>query len=321
MEPGEVRELVVEESYAAERLDAWLARRLRLSRSRVARLIERGEVRLNGAVPKKRDVPAPGDRVQVILPPPETSPLLPEAIPLEVYYQDEYLLVVNKPAGMVVHPSPGHRSGTLVNALLAAVDDLSRIGGVLRPGIVHRLDRDTSGLLVVAKRDDAHRRLSEELKQRRIRREYLAASWGHLRDDRISVDAPVGRHPRHRERMAVVEGGRRARTRFRVVERWVAAELLRVRLGTGRTHQIRVHLQYLGHPVVGDQLYGEHRERGFSGSGRAWARELARRVPRLFLHAAELGFRHPASGESLRFSAPLPADLREAAEWARKQAA
>ena len=220
-------ELVVGTGEGA-RLDVLVADRLGISRSRAARLIEEGRVTVNGEEPRKRDRPAEGDRIAVDVPPPAPSPLLPEDIPLDIAYEDADLLVVNKASGMVVHPAPGHRSGTLVNALLHRVTDLSGIGGVLRPGIVHRLDRDTSGLMVVAKHDEAHRVLSAALKAREVRREYLAACWGHLPEERMTVDAPIGRHPRDRKRMAVVEHGRRARTRFRLLERWPAAELLRV---------------------------------------------------------------------------------------------
>jgi 23S rRNA pseudouridine1911/1915/1917 synthase len=313
---GERFELRVEQGVRS-RLDSYLAEHLPLSRSRAAQLIEAGQVRVNGELPRKRDVPAEGDRIEVRMPPPEPSPLAPEALPLDIVYQDEDLLVVNKAAGMVVHPAPGHRGGTLVNALLHAVGDLSGIGGVLRPGIIHRLDKDTSGLLIVAKNDTAHRVLADELKRRRIRRRYLTAAWGHLAEPMLSVDAPIGRHPTDRKRMAVVEGGRRAVTRFRRVERWRAADLLQAQLETGRTHQIRVHLLHLGHPVVGDATYAPDRHRGVSGPARGWAQELARRTPRQFLHAAELRFLHPRTQREMRFEAPLPDDLRAVADWAR----
>ncbi len=301
-----------------ERVDAWIADRVKLSRTRIAKLIGADRVRVDGAVPKKSDPVEAGQRIVVRVPPPEPLSTEAQDLPVDVVYEDEALLVVNKRAGMVVHPAPGHPKGTLVNALLHHVDDLSGIGGKLRPGIVHRLDKDTSGLLVVAKRDDAHRALSDALRRREVRRLYRAASWGHLSESPTRVDAPVGRDPRDRKRMAVVEDGRRAVTRARVRERWIAAELLDVKLQTGRTHQIRVHLAHIGHPVVADEVYGAGWEKGMSGPGRPWARELARRVPRQFLHAAALGFTHPLTGEEMRFEAPLPPELAEPADWARR---
>jgi 23S rRNA pseudouridine1911/1915/1917 synthase len=313
----ERRERFRVEEESAERLDTFLARRLDLSRTRVARLIDEGLVLVDGAPPKKSELVREGQWIEVTIPPPAPSWAEPQDLPLEVVYEDEDLLVVNKPAGLVVHPAPGHPEGTLVNALLFRVKDLSGIGGVLRPGIVHRLDKDTSGLLMVAKNDRAHESLSEALRRRKIRRLYRAVTWGHLAGSPLAIDAPLGRSPRDRKRMAVVEGGRRAVTRVRVRERWVAAEYLDVALETGRTHQIRVHLAHIGHPVVGDDVYGAAWERGVSGRGRVWARELARRVPRQFLHAGQLELTHPSTGEVLRFRAPLPEDLREAARWAR----
>ncbi len=316
-----VVEMVVEESDGpSERLDRYLAAHLDVSRSRLEQLITSGQVTVNGRVEKKRYQAKSGDTIRVAVPPPEPSSALPEAIPLDIVYEDEDLLVVNKPAGLVVHPAPGHRSGTLVNALLHQVSDLSGIGGVLRPGIVHRLDRDTSGLMIVAKNDDAHRRLSAALKQRRIRRRYLVAAWGHLAEDAMTVDAPIGRHPGERKRMAVVEEGRRAVTHFRRLQRWRAADLLTAELETGRTHQIRVHLLQLGHPVVGDAVYGVGRERGFSGPERGWAASLARRTTRQFLHAAYLDFAHPRTGAELAFEAPLPPDLQSVKDWATEAA-
>ncbi|MBA4155963.1 MAG: RluA family pseudouridine synthase [Gemmatimonadetes bacterium] len=319
---SETRREIVVDGDDAPRLDVFLAEQLGVSRSRAAQLIESGEVRLHGAVPRKRDRPVRGDRIEVRLPAPTPSPLKPEALPLDILYQDADMLVLNKAAGMVVHPAPGHASGTLVNALLHHVGDLSGIGGVLRPGIVHRLDRDTSGLILVAKHDAAHRRLASDLKERRIRRSYLAAAWGHLAADEQRVEGPIGRHPTDRKRMAVVEeGGRPAATRFRRLERWKGADLVRAELETGRTHQIRVHLLHIGHPVVGDATYAGGRERGFAGPARQWAAELARRTARQFLHATELRFRHPISGVDLKFEAPLPDDLAAVASWARGDAA
>jgi len=315
--PSERRELTAGDD-AGGRLDAWLAAALDMSRSRAAQWIEDGRVTLDGASVRKKDPVTPGARVAVSIPTPEPSEIAPEAIPLQIVYQDADLVVIDKPAGLVVHPAAGHRTGTLVNALLHEVRDLSGIGGVLRPGIVHRLDKDTSGLLLVAKNDDAHRALSDALKRREIKRAYLTAAWGHLAEETASVDAPIGRHSSHRKKMAVVPDGRPARTHFRRVERWRAADLLRAELETGRTHQIRVHLLHLGHPVVGDQTYAPGREKGFGGPERAWAAALARRVHRQFLHATELRFTHPRTGEEMRFDSPLPPDLSAAAAWARE---
>ena len=307
----------MEEEGAGDRLDAWVAGQLTdLSRSRVVQLITEGRIRLDGAAVRKSERVEPGQVVEVEVPEPEPSEVEAEDIPLDIVFQDRDLLVVDKPAGLVVHPAPGHRSGTLVNALLHHVDDLSGIGGVKRPGIVHRLDKDTSGLLIVAKHDRAHRRLSAALKRRDIHRIYLAACWGHVEEDRFSVEAPVGRSQRNRKRMAVVKSGRRALTHFERLERWVSADLLEVRLETGRTHQIRVHLAHIGHPVVGDHQYGGGGARGISGTGHVWARDLERRVPRQFLHAHRLEFAHPRTDEPMRFEAPLPPALAEAAAWA-----
>ena len=316
-----ILELVVGIEEEGERLDAYLARHTDLSRTRAQRLIERGQVSLDGSPAARKSEPVwPGLKVQVKVPPPETVTIVPEDLPLEIVYQDEALVVVNKPAGMVVHPAPGHPGGTLVNALLYHVRDLSGVGGRLRPGIVHRLDRDTSGLLVAAKRDDAHHALTESLRRRHLRRVYLAACWGHLGESPITVDAPLARDPRHRQRIAVVPTGKRAVTRVKVHERWLLADLLDVALQTGRTHQIRVHLAHLGHPVVGDSVYGPARERGMGGSSHGWVLELSRRVTRQFLHATELVFDHPLTGQSMRFHAPLPADLEAVVTWARLSA-
>lgn len=318
----EEREVTVPPEAEGERLDAWLAGQIELSRSRIARLIEEGRVQLNGTLPRKSEPLTTGDRIRIRIPAPAPAHAEAEDLPLSIVWEDEHLLVVDKAPGMVVHPAPGNRTGTLVNALLHHVKDLSGIGGVLRPGIVHRLDQDTSGLLVVAKDDETHRALSDLLRVRRIRRLYLAASWGHLDRSPRKVDAPLGRDPANRRRMAVVaEGGRRAVTHLRVLEAWPAAELVEVGLETGRTHQIRVHLAHLGHPIVGDELYGAGWGAGMSGSIRPFAQSLARRVPRQFLHAHRLAFRHPGTDEVLRFESPLPPDLARVAEWARAEAA
>jgi 23S rRNA pseudouridine1911/1915/1917 synthase len=313
---GSRREALVVGPGEEGRLDRFLADRLDLSRTRVQALVVQGRVLVDGRAPRKSEHVEEGSEIVVEIPPAEAVEMLPEDLPLSILYEDEHLLVVDKAAGMVVHPAPGHRRGTLVNALLFHVPDLPGVGGRLRPGIVHRLDRDTSGLLVVAKTDLAHLALADALKRRRVKRLYRAACWGHLEESPVTVDAPIGRDPRDRKRMAVVEGGRWAVTLARVRERWLRADLLDVALQTGRTHQIRVHLAHIGHPVVGDRVYGALWVRGMGGAERAWARELDQRCPRHFLHAAELVFEHPATGERMRFRSPLPEDLAAAAAWA-----
>jgi len=313
---NETHHLVVEEG-DEERLDQFLARRLGFSRSRCAGLIRMGLVRVGERKAKKSDPVSSGQLILVEVPLPEPLDVEAQDIPLDVVFEDEDLLVVNKAAGIVVHPAPGHRDGTLVNALLHHVKDLSGIGGKLRPGIVHRLDRDTSGLMVVAKGDEAHVALSNAISRREVRRIYRAVAWGHLPESPVTVDAPVGRDPRDRKKMAVVEGGRRAVTRIRVRERWPAAEYLDVSLGTGRTHQIRVHLAHLGHPVVGDEVYGAKWAKGMGGGIRAWAQELKRRTERQLLHSSDLSFHHPISGEEMRLHAPPPADMASVVRWAR----
>jgi 23S rRNA pseudouridine1911/1915/1917 synthase len=299
------------------RLDRFISEQLQLSRSQSAALIDSGRVAVGDSQPKKSYIPEVGDVIIVEVLPPEPLDTVPEDIPVDVVYEDEAFLVVNKPAGMVVHPAPGHSRGTLINALLYRAGQLSSIGGSRRPGVVHRLDKDTSGLIIVAREEIAHRRLAEALARRKIFRRYLAASWGHLRHDRQVISAEVARDRGNRKRMAVAPGGRPAVTEVERLERWRSADFLRVKLQTGRTHQIRVHLRHVGHPIVGDRQYAEDWERGLSGSGR-WGRDLAARVPRQFLHAAELRFQHPLTGEEMEFDAPLPADLTEAAEWARR---
>ena len=302
-----------------ERLDAFLAAHLpELSRSRAAQLIDEGQVRVNERIPKKSEKVAAGDVVHVTMPAVKATPIAAEDIPLNIVFQDADLIVLDKPAGLVVHPAPGNYTGTLVNALLFHIPDLSGIGGVTRPGIVHRLDKDTSGLMLVAKNDETHRRLSDALRKRDIKRRYLVAAWGHLDEDRQEVDAPIARSPHDRKKMGVVEGGRQARTRFRRLERWKGADLLVAELQSGRTHQIRVHLLSIGHPVVADGLYAPEGARRTSGPTAGWAKTFARMVPRQFLHATELAFRHPRSGEVMRFRSDLPADLAPAAEWARQ---
>jgi 23S rRNA pseudouridine1911/1915/1917 synthase len=296
----------------SERLDRFLADQLSLSRTHAARLVADKLVTVNGVVARASRVLEREDEVEVTIP--EVDPprhLLPADIPLQVVWEDEHLAVVDKPAGLVVHPAPGHWDDTLVNALVARGTALG--GGVEgRPGIVHRLDRDTSGLIVVAKNDLAHRRLGHALAQRKVSRRYAALAWGHLKEDPTTVDAPIDRHPKDRTRMAIVESGRQSKTDFHVVARFENCDLLRCVLHSGRTHQIRVHLAHIGHPVVGDQVYGSGGSRRVGGPGRQAAEALERVTPRQALHAAELAFLHPISGEPLRFRSEWPADLREA---------
>jgi 23S rRNA pseudouridine1911/1915/1917 synthase len=284
------------------RLDMLVASRLDVSRTAAATLIANGRVTVDGRREKASYRPATGERVAVDVPPPPDRPVLAEDIPLHVVWEDEHALVVDKPAGMVVHPAPGNWTGTLVNALKGRGQALSIEGGSGREGILHRLDKETSGLLLVAKTDRAHRWLGDALAARRIKRRYATLAWGHLVADRVTVDKPVARDPRDRKRMAIVNTGKAAKTDFVRLARFDSADLLRAHLHTGRTHQIRVHLASIGHPVLGDDTYG-------GGGGR---RLVALPPKRHFLHAAWLIFPHPETGETVELRSPLPADLRKA---------
>ena len=277
---------------APGRLDSFVAAETELSRTQAQRLIREGDIRLNGKAVKPNVTVAAGDLVDITYPDPVETDVLPENIPLDILYEDEDLLVVNKPQGMVVHPAPGHEGGTLVNALLYHIRDLSGIGGELRPGIVHRIDRMTSGLLVVAKNDTAHRVLSDQFRDHSAHRSYVALVDGNIREESGKVDAPLARHPVDRKRMAIVPGGREAVTHWRVAARYGQYTLLQIELETGRTHQIRVHLYSIQHPVTGDDVYGRDK-RPFGLTGQA-------------LHGYRLTFRHPKSGEQMVFYAPLP---------------
>ncbi len=280
------------------RADRFAADLSGLSRSRVQRLITEGRVTADGLPVKANTVVAPGAVLVIDVPPPEPAGIEAEAIPLDVVFEDDDVIVVNKPAGLVVHPSPGHWSGTLVNALLARDTEYGGIAGVERPGIVHRLDRDTSGLLMVAKTDAAQASLMAQLKARRVKKTYLALVQGSVRAAVGRIEAPVGRDPRNRMRMAVTADGKPSVTGYRARERFADWTLLELDLVTGRTHQIRVHLAALGHPVAGDTVYG-------TGTSRRGPDELTR----LFLHAWRLVFAAPATGELVRLEAALPADL------------
>ena len=292
-----------------ERLDRFLAEQLSLSRTQAARLLGVGAVHVNDQPARASRTLVRGDLVRIDFPAEEPRrEVTPLELPLVVVFEDEHLLVIDKPAGLVVHPAPGHWDDTLVNALAARGTTLS--AGV-RPGIVHRLDRDTSGLLIVAKTDVAHRKLAHALAARRIERTYAALAWGHL-DRPREVDAPIARNAKDRKRMGVVAGGRAALTRLHPIARYGACDLLRVTLGTGRTHQIRVHLAHIGHPVVGDVVYGGGGARRVSGPERGAAEGLDRVTPRQALHAARLAFAHPESREWLTFVSDWPPDLRPA---------
>jgi 23S rRNA pseudouridine1911/1915/1917 synthase len=282
------------------RLDAWLAaQHPEQSRSRWQQLIREGQVRVNGEPRKPNYVVRPADEVTFTLPEARPTTLTPEDIPLAVIFEDGDLIALNKPPGLVVHPAPGHDTGTLVHALLHHCPDLPGIGGEQRPGIVHRLDRDTSGVLVVAKTDAALNHLSAQFKQRETRKEYLALGWGRPAAQAGTIRTLIGRSERDRKKMSVqARHGRTAVTHYEVIEQFADCALLRLRIETGRTHQIRVHLAHLGHPVVGDELYG-----------RAHGRRLPVPAARQLLHAARLELRHPRTGQPLVFAAPLPEDF------------
>ena len=296
------RELTVDSG--GDRLDSFLAGSSpRLTRSQLRRLIDSGSILLNGRPVKPSQRVQRGDRVSVSIPPPRALDLVPQAMPLEVVHQDQDLVVINKPPGLPVHPGPGHPDHTLVNGLLALCPDIQSIGDALRPGIVHRLDKDTSGLIVVAKNHQVHRSLSAQLKERSVVKGYLALAAGRPAQPRGEIDAPIARDPRHRKRMAVVLGGRPSRTTYRTLETFGGFTLLELYLKTGRTHQIRVHLAHLGHPLLADGLYGKPSDM----------------LDRHFLHAHHLKFEHPATGEEMEFWSGLPHDLAAVLDVLRDQ--
>ena len=287
------------ENDAKLRLDQFLAKRLpEYSRSRLQQLIRTGFVRLNEQVPRPRQIVRSGDKIDLLEPPLEKIETLPEPIPLDVLFEDDDLIVINKPAGLTVHPGAGQREHTLVNALLSYCTTLSGIGGKERPGIVHRLDKETSGCVVVAKNDIAHRELSKQFAARTVEKIYLALVAGKLRKPAGLIEEKIGRHPVHRRRMRVTSlRGRTATTEYRVIRFSNQASLVECRLHSGRTHQLRVHLHHLGHPVLGDKIY---------------APRFAKNFPRQMLHALKLGFHHPRTGDWKIFEAPLPADFATA---------
>ena len=285
------------------RLDKAVADLTSLSRSHANEQIKNGQILVNGQVKKAKYAVKAGDVITYELPEPEALEYVAENLPLHIVYQDEDVAVVNKAQGMVVHPSAGHTSGTLVNALMYHIKDLSGINGVLRPGIVHRIDKDTSGLLMIAKNDDAHIKLAEELKDKKSLRKYWAIVHGNLPNDRGVIEAPIGRSEKDRKKQAVTAKGKPAVTRFHVLERFGNYTLVELQLETGRTHQIRVHMAYIGHPVAGDEVYGPRKT--LKGHGQ-------------FLHARTLGFTHPKTGEVMEFTAEAPAIFQETLEKLRK---
>ncbi len=287
------------EAQAGRRVDVWLSEAVEdLTRSAAARLLEEGLVTSGGKPLSKSYKLTGGETVEVVLPQPEPVDLVPQDIPLDIVYEDGDVIVVNKPKGLVVHPAPGHGDGTLVNALLFHCgDSLSGVGGALRPGIVHRIDRDTSGLIIAAKNDLAHQGLAAQLQDHTLARTYQCIALGNLRQDSGTVDAPIGRHPTDRKRMAVVTGGRPAVTHWQVLERFPGFTHLQCSLETGRTHQIRVHMAHIGHPILGDTVYG--------------AKKAVPGLQGQCLHAVGLRFLHPRTGEAVELSCGLPPEFQE----------
>lgn len=287
---------IIEERFSlefSERLDVFVAQIADISRSRAASLIEEGKVTVNGTVATKKKKPKPNDIIKIEIPDPVSYNIEPQNIPLDILYEDDDLLVVNKPKGMVVHPAAGNYDGTLVNALMFHCgDSLSGINGVMRPGIVHRIDKNTSGLLMVAKNDFSHNHLALQIKEHTFTREYAAIVYGGFKVDGGTVDAPIDRHPVKRKQMAVVSSGRKAKTHYTVLERLDGFTYLKLRLETGRTHQIRVHMSHIGHPVAGDDVYGP--------------KKVISSLNGQCLHAKKIGFIHPKTNEYLEFESELP---------------
>ncbi len=300
-----MNKFIIKEENNQLRLDKALANQTELSRSLLTELIHDGKVLVNGEVKKAKYKVKTGDRIDVEIPKDEVLDIVAEDLPLEIVYEDLQVAVVNKPQGMVVHPAAGHASGTLVNALMYHIKDLSSINGVIRPGIVHRIDKDTSGLLMVAKNDKAHESLAAQLKDKSSKRRYLAIVHGEIPNDKGTIEAPIGRNPKERKKQAVVSGGKPAITHFEVLERFLGYTLVALRLETGRTHQIRVHMNYIGHPVAGDPLYGPNKTLT-PNHGQ-------------FLHAETLGFEHPTTGEFMEFQAEVPEIFAEQLKKLRGQ--
>lgn len=290
----QVIELIVDAANEGMRVDAYLRAHTTFSRSRVSALIQENALHIGGDIETKpsRKLVA-GDRLTLCVPQVREVELIPQNIPLDILYQDQDIVIVNKPCGMVVHPAVGNEDHTLVNALMYHIKDLSGIGGEMRPGIVHRLDKDTSGLLLIAKNDHAHAIMSEQFKERSTEKHYRAVAFGNFSQEEGLIDAPISRHPTDRKKMAIVSGGKESQTQWQVLERLKSATYLDVHLLTGRTHQIRVHMQSIGHPLLGDVIYTPHVK-------------VPVHIPRLMLHAYSLAFDHPATGKRMEIVAPLP---------------
>ncbi len=286
---------------AHQRLDIWLSRKYAdHSRARWQALIKEGRVLVNGVASKASHILSSGESIDVYIPPPRTTELEPEEMPLDILFEDTDVLVLNKPVDLVVHPAPGHATGTLVHALLHHCDDLEGVGGELRPGIVHRLDKDTSGVMVIVKNERAMQAITEQFRERDVKKEYVAVVWGHPAPPSGTIDTSIGRHPTQRKKMTVdPPQGRRAVSHYQTVEILGDCAYVRINIDTGRTHQIRVHMAHLGYPVLGDSLYG-----------RSVKNRVPVPIPRHMLHAHRLCFTHPSTNQSLEFCAPLPDDMR-----------
>jgi 23S rRNA pseudouridine1911/1915/1917 synthase len=303
-----MHDIIVEREEAGERIDIYLANKTGITRSQIQKLIEQGNVLVNDNSVNQNFRIRTNDLISLSIPEKPDEGLIPENIPIDIFYKDESIVVVNKPAGMVVYPAAGHSQGTLMNALAYHCDKLAAIGGPLRPGVVHRLDKDTSGLMVVALDDAAYYNLADQFKQRTINRRYLALIYGNLREDTGEIALRIGRSESDRKKMSTsVRRGKEAVTRWRVLKRFNHAALIEAKLGTGRTHQIRVHFASIGHPVLGDRTYGKKVEVEVKAQKKIM-------FPRQMLHAERLGFNHPVTGKHLEFSSPLPEDMAEKIE-------
>ena len=316
-ETDNIYSFTVTDKESSLRLDVFLSRKcLSLSRAQIKKAADDGKIEVNGVQAKASRKLGKGDRIDLVKPPPVESEAAAEDIPLNIIYEDSYLIVIDKPAGMVVHPAAGNYSGTLVNALLYLCKDLSGIGGVMRPGIVHRLDKGTSGLLVVAKTDVAHQGLAAQFKGREVKKTYHALVYGDVKGEEGFIDAPVGRDHADRKKMSTrSRRGKEARTRWRVCERYGVATLLEVEIETGRTHQIRVHLTSLGYPVIGDAVYGSGRVKAIT---EPTLKEKLKALHRQALHASRINFVHPITGSPMSFNSPLPDDISSLCDYLRR---